>query len=478
MKKLKFISSIALLFLLTIVVSGQDPDSTAWADVPFASQSNDVDQFTVLQPGGVAKMTSGLLLQDVNDAIDALDTEFSNVTSHPSNTSNPHSVTDAQVLPSMTGNSGKNFTNDGTSSLWSGNVTVDTVYLEGGGKIYADAIGNLILDDLFNPPQVLSDLIGGSGTGTVTSILPGLGMDFSTISSTGYITLGNPTTLSQSSVNQVTATGHTHDLAIANFNSSMAGFVPQSGGGVTNFLRADGAWAAPSGSDGSVSKIEADSLYELTADAGVHIEDVLIKDGAINLGTSSRVNFNGGQAFVYDNYGNLTFRDNATGIKTLGQLAAGGGSNLGDTIPTLWNAVFSPGDISDYVYTYEDSLVKTIALSDSRQFKTGTYMVAIKNWEKDTIQAINCYFNAYETGTDIEYNFAVSASSIYNTGNTNLWTADVTATDAGGATGAGDAAGNPDNPYLLPGEFLLLEFTVLTDAPSNGGSLNFVYRVK
>lgn len=39
---------------------------------------------------------------------------------------------------------------------------------------------------------------------------------------------------------------HTHGA----FSSMDAGFVPASGGGTTNFLRADGSWAAPAGGGG------------------------------------------------------------------------------------------------------------------------------------------------------------------------------------------------------------------------------------
>lgn len=39
------------------------------------------------------------------------------------------------------------------------------------------------------------------------------------------------------------------EFAIANFTSTEAGLVPLSGGGTTNFLRADAAWAAPPGGD-------------------------------------------------------------------------------------------------------------------------------------------------------------------------------------------------------------------------------------
>lgn len=46
--------------------------------------------------------------------------------------------------------------------------------------------------------------------------------------------------------NDKSETTHTH----AAVTSGAAGFAPASGGGTTNFLRADGTWAAPSGGGG------------------------------------------------------------------------------------------------------------------------------------------------------------------------------------------------------------------------------------
>ena len=60
------------------------------------------------------------------------------------------------------------------------------------------------------------------------------------------------------------------------FNSKLIGAVPPSGGGTTNFLRADGTWAAPGGS-GSVSGPGSSTAHDLAgfADAtGALLEDV------------------------------------------------------------------------------------------------------------------------------------------------------------------------------------------------------------
>ena len=47
--------------------------------------------------------------------------------------------------------------------------------------------------------------------------------------------------------------GLLNTIPYSNFTSSAAGLVPASGGGTTNFLRADGSWAAPSGGGGGGS---------------------------------------------------------------------------------------------------------------------------------------------------------------------------------------------------------------------------------
>lgn len=74
----------------------------------------------------------------------------------------------------------------------------------------------------------------GSASGTVTSV--------AVSSANGAITVsGSP----------ITSSG-TISLTANNFTTSVAGVVPASGGGTTNFLRADGTWAAPTASATSI----------------------------------------------------------------------------------------------------------------------------------------------------------------------------------------------------------------------------------
>ena len=55
---------------------------------------------------------------------------------------------------------------------------------------------------------------GGGGVGTVTSITAGNGMSFTTISSSGSVTLGTPSTIGQLTTNSVSSGTHTHELGV------------------------------------------------------------------------------------------------------------------------------------------------------------------------------------------------------------------------------------------------------------------------
>lgn len=77
------------------------------------------------------------------------------------------------LLPSQSGNSGKYLTTDGTNTSW---ATVS------------------------------------GGSGSVTSVSAGAGMNFTTITTSGSVDLGTPSTLGLSTTNQVTGTTHTHQV--------------------------------------------------------------------------------------------------------------------------------------------------------------------------------------------------------------------------------------------------------------------------
>ena len=63
--------------------------------------------------------------------------------------------------------------------------------------------------------QARSNIGAGTGNGTVTSISAGSGMNFSTINTTGSITMGTPSSVGSGSTNSATAGTHTHAIALA-----------------------------------------------------------------------------------------------------------------------------------------------------------------------------------------------------------------------------------------------------------------------
>ena len=70
-----------------------------------------------------------------------------------------------------------------------------------------------------------------TGAAGITSVSAGNGMTFTTITSTGSVTLGTPSSITTSSTNNVTANSHTHQIV---------GFLPTAGGTMTGTLNTVG----------------------------------------------------------------------------------------------------------------------------------------------------------------------------------------------------------------------------------------------
>lgn len=95
-------------------------------------------------------------------------------------------------------------------------------------------------------------IASGGGGGTVTSVSAGIGMDFTTITGSGAVTMGTPSTLTLGTSNQAYASTHEHLLNIADVASGASGLAPAHGGvGSTYYLNAAGGWTVPAGSGGA-----------------------------------------------------------------------------------------------------------------------------------------------------------------------------------------------------------------------------------
>jgi hypothetical protein len=77
-------------------------------------------------------------------------------------------------------------------------------------RVNADNTVSLLTDADFR-----TAIGAGTGSGTVTSVAAGNGLDFTTITGSGSVTLGTPSTITGATTNSVTTTSHTHALSLA-----------------------------------------------------------------------------------------------------------------------------------------------------------------------------------------------------------------------------------------------------------------------
>jgi len=125
----------------------------------------------------------------------------------------------------------------------------------GNGQIYVRVQNGYEMDeihdvDLITTPPVANNVLTYNGTLWVPSKVT-LSM-MSNLAANSIIgnNTGSPATPIALTTTQVTAMLNT-------FTSSLKGLAPASGGGTTNFLRADGTWAAPGGGGGGITSLNA-----------------------------------------------------------------------------------------------------------------------------------------------------------------------------------------------------------------------------
>jgi hypothetical protein len=141
---------------------------------------------------------------------------FSNDSGWTSNTGTVTSV------GTGTGLSGGAITTTGTIDLDFDNLAEKTGDLVAGDRLvgvsgtthFSETISAIPLS-IFN-----NDSGWTNNTGTVTSVGAGNGMDFTSITTSGNVTMGTPSTLTSATSNGVTATSHTHTLDISGFAST------------------------------------------------------------------------------------------------------------------------------------------------------------------------------------------------------------------------------------------------------------------
>ena len=161
-------------------------------------------------------------------------------------------LTDSQVPDVLTISRLTNFTSDGFVKTGSGN-----------GSLFIDLTTYLTS----NQPITLTGNVTGTGTTAIATTIANDSVTYAKMQNVsasnrfiGRITSGS------GDPEEITSTQATSMLDP--FSSSLKGLAPASGGGTTNFLRADGTWAAPPGGGGGGTPGGSDTFVQFN-DGGV-----------------------------------------------------------------------------------------------------------------------------------------------------------------------------------------------------------------
>jgi hypothetical protein len=135
-----------------------------------------------------------------------------------------------------------------------------------------------------NQTVTLSGDVSGSGATAITTAIGANKVTNAMLAQVATATFKGRTSASTGNVEDLTAAQAT---ALLNaFDSSNKGLAPASGGGTTNFLRADGTWAAPAGG-GSPGGSGTELQYRGGASTFSAVSNTSVSGGAITLGSGN-----------------------------------------------------------------------------------------------------------------------------------------------------------------------------------------------
>ena len=147
------------------------------------------------------------------------------------------------------GVTGSPITSSGTIALSLGAITPTSVAASGtvtGSNLSGTNTGDQTI--------TLTGDVTGSGTGSFAATIASSAVTNAKLANMAAHTFKGNNTGSSAAPVDLTATELTAELDV--FTSSLKGLTPASGGGTTNFLRADGTWAAPGAGAGTVTSVD------------------------------------------------------------------------------------------------------------------------------------------------------------------------------------------------------------------------------
>jgi hypothetical protein len=213
--------------------------------------------------------------------------------------------------------------------------TITGTYTIGGTPTFPSSVATLtgtqtLTNKTLTSPTMTAPVLGTPASGTLTNCtgLPTAGLVDDAVTNAKLANMANATikgrtTAGTGDPEDLTATQTTALLNV--FTTALKGLAPASGGGTTNFLRADGTWAAPAGGGGGIS-------WSTAVDANV-VPDA---DGTRSLGSGTNrfatlhvdnIDLNGvtldGTTLADPNADRILFWDDSAGATAYLDLGAG-----------------------------------------------------------------------------------------------------------------------------------------------------------
>jgi hypothetical protein len=285
-----------------------------------------------------------------------------------------------------------------------------------------------LTSDIVNQTITLSGDISGSGTTAITTAIGTNKVTNAMLAQVATASFLGRVTAATGNVETLTATQATSLLN--NFSSTLKGLVPLSGGGTTNFLRADGTWAAPSA--GSTTNIY-NTDGTLTANRTISAGGFTLSIAPVTTFTSTPL--------TLSTSANSIFTINGGSASTTGIIFQQAGTEVGRiSFSASLNKVFSIGAVAT---TY-----LTISSTGSANFSS----VSASDWAMQVANtgvtnANGLYVNIGATSTGVPFRVDKGGTSyltIANTGiasfsqailSANTYGANLTFTDTSSNTG-------------------------------------------